>query len=228
MNDSTVSEPALQGLLTLAKKSVDSFAAAVKASKGTPPADPAEVAKLEEAAKTDRAVFDAKRRETLGNPVSPEGRANSRAWNHYAQKAYVLGLVNENVFRYLDADGRFAQMMKGTAVSYVQGHKVLGWEIRHGVNPRSVQTLRDALTRELAKAEQSVDVNRVQDLRRAKSELERNAKGLLERPVEQTSAEPRTAAASIGEQVGSAVVNAVAAETPAPRTPRRGRQAQAR
>lgn len=221
----TVSDQALQELVTLAKKSIESFGAYVKVGKANPPVDPAEVAKLNETANADRATFDRKRRETLGNPTSQEGRERSRDWNHYAQKAYILGLVNDNVFRYLDADGRVALTMRGTAVAYVRGHKALGWEIRHGVNPRSVQTLRDALTQALAKAETSNDVSRVMDLRQAKSELERNASRLLEAKV---STEPRTAAASIGEQVEPKVATVVTTDTPAPRTPRRGRQAQAR
>lgn len=223
-------EKEFPGLFQLALASIKSYAAYERASKGTSAADAATVANLEQVAKADRAAFNKRLRQVIGDPTSLEGHENGKSWNIYVQKAFVSGLVpngNPNVFRYLDANEVVAKIMRNTAQAYLQGHQVLGWTVRYGVNRKSVRDLRDALVEALKVAEANFDGDKTLAVRTALFNLERSAKNLLE--DRQTTAAPQqTAAASIGEQIGSAATQEVMSATPAPSNRRGGRKAQAR
>jgi hypothetical protein len=209
-------------LLKLAKTSIATYGEYVKAEKGNPPASPEVVAQLRAAAETARSAFDRRLSEVVGTD-----RQRSKDWNFAVQKAYVFGMVGDNIFRYVHGDGDLARSLMNQARAYLNGHKALGWAVEHGLNPRSVQTLERALTNAEQKAVESCDVNRLQPIRAALSELRRHCENLLKSEVRNAPPQPKQATTSLGEAMAAA--QKATAETPQPtaaprpRNARRGR-----
>lgn len=167
-------------LMKLVKASIEAFGKYTKAKATGTTGD--ELAKLESAKTESRASFDKKLSKVIGDISAREGKERSRQWGFNVQLSYVMGLVNSNAFRYVEP--RNAEILRLTAESYVQGHKVLGWEPEHGVNPRSVQTLAGALEKALVKAREEGDPHCVQQIIATLSGLKRHAAGLLKKKEE--------------------------------------------
>ena len=213
-------------LLKLAKTSIETYGAAVKAEKGNPPASADEISGLQKIATEARAAFDRRLNEVMAVGTGEEKRQHSKDWNFAVQKAHVLGMVGDNVFRYVHGDGVLARDLMNKARAYVEGHKVLGWTVEHGVNPRSVQNLERALVAAEKTAVESLDVNRLQPIRAALSGLRRHCENLLKVEV-RNAPQPTQATTSLGAELARA--QEVVAETPQPtaaqrpRSTRRGR-----
>jgi len=206
----------LKELMKLVKASIESFGKYTKAKATGVTGD--ELAKLESAKTASRTAFDSRLAAVIGDLNTDEGKSRSRDWGFYVQKSFIFGLVGNNAFRYVNP--RQSQQLRLTAEAHVRGHKVLGWTVEHGVNPRSVQTLAGALEKALVKAREEGDPNRVQEIQSSLSELKRHAHGLLQKKVEQKR-ESQTGsfklADTLGLKPGTLAMEAASATPEAPK-----------
>lgn len=215
-------------LIRLARTSIEAYApyhkATTEAAKGTQTVSPETLQQLRQTAESVRAAFDRRLNEVVG---TNDGRQRSRDWNFTVQKAYVFGMVNDNIFRYVHGDGELARDLMLKARAYLEGHRALGWTVEHGLNPRSVQTLERALVSAEKSAVESLDVNRLQPIRSALSGLRRHCDGLLKaevntlRPTTQNTTEMGAALQRAQQEATAETPQLTTA--PRPRNTRRGR-----
>ena len=196
-------------LMKLMKGSIETFGKYTKAKATGVTGD--ELAKLESVKTANRVAFDNRLAAVIGDVSTDEGKAKNRDWGFYVQKSFVLGLVKSNAFRYLDP--RYAESLRLSAESYVAGHKVLGWTVEHGLNPRSAQTLAAALEKAGPKIREEGDPDKYQQFQAALSGLKRHAGHLLTKKVEQQKSGSFTAAQALPTGAAQVMKQAI---TPAP------------
>lgn len=216
-------------LLKLAKTSIETYApyhkATTEAAKGAVTVSPEAMEQLKATAEAARAAFDRRLNEVMGVGTNDERRQRSKDWNFSVQKAYVFGMVSDNIFRYIHGDGELARDLMVKARAYLTGHTVLGWTVEHGLNPRSVQNLERALVSAEKTAVESCDVNRLQPIRAALSRLRDHCDTLLKVETQNT---PRPT--QVPTEMGAAIQRAqeATAETPQPTAAPRTRAATTR
>lgn len=168
---------AMKGLMKLVKDSILTWGQYRKSKDKASTATADERTALKKVADDKRTMADNAISQFIGNITTDEGKERARQWNYFCQNCHILNLVGSQVYFYVDP--KYGNMLRGTAENFLEGHKLLGWEVRFGINPRSVQDLATALDKALVKAREDCDPDKVRAYQTVLGGLKEHAKNLL-------------------------------------------------